>query len=63
MSLTWCSDSYATIQEMIENESQLSDKHIKKLSGIYDISYAELQAAYQRALKILHKRLTDNLEN
>lgn len=61
-------DKYDTIeemliQEMIENESQLSDKHIKKLSGIYDISYAELQAAYQRALKILHKRLTDNLED
>lgn len=61
-------DKYDTIeemliQEMIENESQLSDKHIKKLSGIYDISYAELQAAYQRALKILHKRLTDNLDD
>ena len=51
------------IQEMIENESQLSDKHIKKMSNIYGISYAELKAAYPKALQILHKRLTDNLDD
>lgn len=49
------------IQEMIENESALNDKAIKKMSSIYGIDFDTLKEAYPRALDILHKRLTDNL--
>ena len=49
------------IQEMIENEAPLTDRDIKKLSKLYDIPIAELTVAYENALKMLHKRLHDNL--
>lgn len=59
-------DEYDTIeelliQEMIETESQLTERDIKKLSKLYDIPYAELMNAYPKALIVLHKRLCDNL--
>lgn len=49
------------IQEMIENESPLNEKMMKKISALYGIDYEDIQNAYPKALEILHKRLTDNL--
>lgn len=49
------------IQEMIERESSLSDDDLRQLSDMYCIPYNELKSAYADALRILHKRLTDNL--
>ena len=59
-------DEYDTIeelliQEMIETESQLTERDLKKLSKLYDIPYVELMNAYPKALIVLHKRLCDNL--
>lgn len=49
------------IQEMIEQESSLSDRYLHKIAELYTIDYNVLKAAMPKALSILHKRLTDNL--
>ena len=49
------------IQEMIEQESKLSDKHLHYLSEVLDISYEKIKATLPKAMKILHDRLTENL--
>lgn len=49
------------IQEMIEQESKLSDKHLKYLADLYTIDYSVLKNALPQALKILHDRLTENM--
>lgn len=49
------------IQEMIEQESMLSDRHLHKLADLYTLDFNTLKAAMPKALSILHKRLTDNL--
>ncbi|MCM1226127.1 MAG: hypothetical protein NC320_01720 [Clostridium sp.] len=49
------------IQEMIEQESPLSDRDLRHLSDLYTIDYDVLKSTLPKALKILHKRLTENL--
>lgn len=49
------------IQEMIERESRLTDMDLFELSDLLTIPIEELRAALPRALKILHKRLIDNM--
>lgn len=49
------------IQEMIEQESMLSDRNLRHLADLYTIDYNILKSKLPKALEILHKRLTDNL--
>lgn len=49
------------IQEMIEQESMLTDRQLKHLANLYTIDFDVLKGALPKALKILHDRLTENL--
>lgn len=49
------------IQEMIEQESMLSDRQLHHMSDLYTIDYKLLKDTMPKALATLHKRLTDNL--
>lgn len=49
------------IQEMIEQESTLTDRQLKRLANLYTLDYAVLKNALPKALQILHNRLTENL--
>lgn len=60
-------DKYDTIEElliheMIEEETSLSDQHLKKMSQIYGLPYEDLQAAYPKARETLYKRLHEKLD-
>lgn len=50
------------IQEMIETETKLSDKHLADMANLYSIDYSVLKAAMPVALERLYKKLTDNLD-
>lgn len=49
------------IQEMIEQESQLTDRDLHRLAELYTIEYNILKSKLPKVLSILHKRLTENL--
>ena len=48
------------IQEMIEKESQLTDKDLSNMADMYGLKYLELKAKYPKALETLYQRLTEN---
>lgn len=49
------------IQEMIEQESMLTDRQLKHLANLYTLDYAKLKSTLPKALQTLHDRLTENL--
>lgn len=49
------------IQEMIEQESTLTDRQLKRLANLYTLDYVVLKNVLPKALQILHDRLTENL--
>lgn len=60
-------DDYDTIeellvQEMIGFEEKLTEKHLRNMSEVYDISIDELKYHLPRAEAILYKRLKQKLE-
>ncbi len=48
------------IQEMIEQESMLTNRDLHNLANLYTIDHEILKSKLPKALDILHKRLTDN---
>ena len=49
------------IQEMIEQESMLSDRYLRYLANLYTIDYDILKSTLPKALSTLHTRLTENM--
>lgn len=49
------------IQEMIEQESMLSDRYLRYIANLYTIDYDILKSTLPKALSTLHTRLTENM--